>query len=196
MNKTFCFAISSSVASGFVKCSPRLATIFLDRCQLFEIARENLVRLHAILQALQVRLQFRGAFLRQRIDHPVLVPLHLPHSAIAKISEVLGNFYLWLAQDRLEMADAQGRLRQQMENPQPRPVAETLIDLNQIHRRQQQAASVSQQVSVLPVFRRSWARHCVCRLPRITSSCSPDRFTSVIGYCATTQQSYSTSTSN
>src|SRR5205814_7198792 len=112
------------------------------------------------------------------------------------ISEVLGNFNLWLAQDRLEMADAQGRVRQQMENPQPRPVAEALIDLNQIHRRQQQAAAVSQQVSVLAVFRRSFARHWVRRLPRITSRCSSARFASVIGYCATTQQSYSTSTSN
>src|SRR5205814_4553555 len=112
------------------------------------------------------------------------------------ISEVLGNFYLRLAQNRLEMANAQGRLRQQMENPQPRPVAEALIDLNQIHRRQQQAAVVSQQVSVLAVFRRSWARHCVWRLPRITSRCSPVCRMSVIGYCATTQQSYSNSTSN
>jgi len=90
--------------------------------------------LDAILQALEIAFQFRRRFTRQRINHPVLVALHLHHSAVAKVSEVLGNFRLRLAEDRLEMADAERRAGQQIQDPKPGPVAEALVDVNEIHR--------------------------------------------------------------
>src|SRR4051812_4388805 len=126
MKRTFSFfSISPPVSSRPVKYRFGFATIFLDRAQLLQIRRESLVRLHAILKALQVGLELGGTFRGQRINHPILVALHLNHSAFSQISEVLGNLYLRLAQDRLEMTNAEGRFREQLENAQARRVAET-----------------------------------------------------------------------
>jgi hypothetical protein len=46
---------------------------------------------------------------------------------------MLGDLDLRFAQDGLKMTDAERRLRQQMRDAQSRPVAETLMDLNQVH---------------------------------------------------------------
>ena len=43
------------------------------------------------------------------------------------------DLYLRLAQDFLEMADAQRTLRQHVQQAQPRGIAEAFIDLNQLH---------------------------------------------------------------
>src|ERR1041385_6337672 len=133
MNKTFCFAISSPVTSGLVERSPGLAAVLLNCRQLLQVAHEDLIRSHAILKTLQVHFQFRRALLRQRINHPVLVAFYVHDSAFAKIAEMFGNFYLRFAQDRLEMANAERRLRQKIQNPQPRPVAEALVNADQVH---------------------------------------------------------------
>jgi hypothetical protein len=47
---------------------------------------------------------------------------------------VLGDFHLWLAENVLKMTDAKRRPREQMQDPQTRPIAEALVNLNQIHR--------------------------------------------------------------
>jgi hypothetical protein len=46
---------------------------------------------------------------------------------------MLRDFDLALFQQRLEVADAKGAMRQEMENPQTRLVAKALINLDQIH---------------------------------------------------------------
>ncbi len=46
---------------------------------------------------------------------------------------MFGNFHLRLAQGILEVTDAQRRLREQMQNAQPGRLAETLVDLDQLH---------------------------------------------------------------
>ena len=46
---------------------------------------------------------------------------------------MLGNLGLRNAQNFLEMADAKWTLRKQMDDPQPRGIAETLVNLNQFH---------------------------------------------------------------
>lgn len=46
---------------------------------------------------------------------------------------MLGDLDLRFAEDGLKMTDAERRLRQQMRDAQSRPVAETLMDLNQVH---------------------------------------------------------------
>ena len=66
--------------------------IFRLAIQLFQIAREDFVRLHAILNAFQVRLQLGRALLRQQVSHPVLIPLDPQQFPLAKKGEVLGNF--------------------------------------------------------------------------------------------------------
>jgi hypothetical protein len=52
---------------------------------------------------------------------------------LAKIREVLGNFRLRNIDNFLEMADAKRTMRKQMDDPQPRGIAETLVNLNQFH---------------------------------------------------------------
>ena len=126
-------AIASPVALGFVKSCRGFAAIFLDDSQLLQIASEDAIRPHRILKALQIRFEFRCALSRQRINHPVLVAFDFDHSLIAKITEMLGDLDLRFAQDGLKMTDAERRLRQQMRDAQSRPVAETLMDLNQVH---------------------------------------------------------------
>src|SRR3954463_6566569 len=98
MNRTFRFSISSPVARGLVKRRPRFAAALLNCTQLFEIVREDLVRLHAVLEALQVPLELGRASPGQGINHPILVALDFHHSALAKVTEVFGNFYLRFAQ--------------------------------------------------------------------------------------------------
>jgi hypothetical protein len=126
-------AIASPVALGFVESRRGFAAIFLDDSQLLQIASEDAIRPHRILKALQIRFEFRCALSRQRINHPVLVAFDFDHSLIAKIAEMLGDLDLGFAEDGLEMTDAERRLRQQMRDAQSRPVAETLMDLNQVH---------------------------------------------------------------
>ena len=56
------------------------------------------------------------------------------HQALlAKVGEVLGNFRLRDIENFLEMADAKRTTCKQMDDPQPRGVAETLVNLNQFH---------------------------------------------------------------
>jgi hypothetical protein len=98
-----------------------------------QVAREDLVRLRAVLEARQVFLQFRGPFAGQRIDHPITLPFRFHQPTLAQIGEVLRDFDLRFPQNLLEMADAEGRLGEQMQNPQPGAVAKALIDLDEIH---------------------------------------------------------------
>jgi hypothetical protein len=46
---------------------------------------------------------------------------------------MLGNLRLRKAENFLKMADAKRTTCKQMNDPQPRGVAETLVDLNQLH---------------------------------------------------------------
>ena len=96
------------------KNSRRLAASRLKFRQCLEIAFENRIALRAILQAFQVRFQFRRAFPRQRINHPILLPLGHDHFSLPQIGQVLGDFHLRLAEDFLKMANAERSLREQM----------------------------------------------------------------------------------
>lgn len=58
---------------------------------------------------------------------------------------MLGNLDLRLAENVLKMTDAERRLRKKMEDAQSRAIAKALIDLDQVHADQQQAADVTQQ---------------------------------------------------
>jgi hypothetical protein len=98
-----------------------------------QIAFENGICLDAVLQTSQVFLEFVGATFRKRINYPVLLPLCANHLPAAQVGEVFGNFHLRFAQDFLKMANAERRFCKQMKNAQPRAVAKTLIDFDQIH---------------------------------------------------------------
>ena len=52
---------------------------------------------------------------------------------LAEIGEMLGNFRLRDIENVLEMANAKRAACKQMNDPQPRGIAETLVNLNQFH---------------------------------------------------------------
>jgi hypothetical protein len=192
-----CPAVAPPISLRFVKRRCPFAATLPDDRQFGKVACETWIRSHACFKALEVGFEFGRGLARQRINHPVLVAFRLDHPLVAEIGKMLGDLDLWFVENRLQVADAERGFCQEMENPQARPVAETLIDLNQVHSSQQQAESAEpQQACGGAAFWRSWARHWVLRLPRITSSWSAAIFTSETGYCATTQQSYSISTSS
>src|SRR5947207_10867204 len=110
-----------------------LATILPEKSEVSEIAGKHLVRSRAILKALQVLLKFGWPFPREGIDHPILIAFDLHHSFLTKISQVLGDLNLGLAEDGLEVTDAERRLCQQLQDSQTRSIAETSIDLDQVH---------------------------------------------------------------
>ena len=109
-----CAAIASPVSLGLVKRCRGFTAIFLDDSQLLQIARKQRIWAHAILETFQVRLEFGPALPRQRIDHPVLVSLHLDQTFVPQITEVLGDLHLRFPKDRLEMTDAERRVDEQM----------------------------------------------------------------------------------
>ena len=54
---------------------------------------------------------------------------------LAEIGEVLGNFHLRRVQDFLEMTNAERPLRQQVQDPQSRFIAEAFVNVQQFHAR-------------------------------------------------------------
>jgi hypothetical protein len=54
---------------------------------------------------------------------------------LAEIGEVLGDFSLRDIENFLKMADAKRTTCKQLDDPQPRGIAETLVNLNQFHGR-------------------------------------------------------------
>jgi hypothetical protein len=50
-----------------------------------------------------------------------------------EITEVLGNLYLGFVEQLLEMANAERTIAKEVQDAQPRAVAETLINLHKVH---------------------------------------------------------------
>ena len=65
---------------------------------------------------------------------------------------MLGNLHLRLTEDFLEMTDTERPLREQMQDAQPRPVAETFVDPNEIHRSATGAGRVRRFAASAPAF--------------------------------------------
>ena len=110
----------------------RLTTVLPQFMQLVEVASKNRIGLDAVLETLQIAIEFNRRPRRQRINHPVLVPLGLHQAPVTEVGEVLGNLHLRFIEDLLEVANAQGRSGEQMQNPQARLVRQTLINLDQM----------------------------------------------------------------
>jgi len=98
-----------------------------------EIALEKRLLTRAILQAREVGPQLAGRFPRQRVNHPVALAPRRHQPAPAQVIQVLGDFHLRLAQHDLEMAHAQRPAQQQVEDAQPRAVAQAFVDSHQFH---------------------------------------------------------------
>jgi hypothetical protein len=102
-----------------------------DPIESLQIALENWICLDAVLQAFKIGLQFRIPPLRERINHPGLIAFGNDHPPRAQISEVLGNFNLWLAENALEVTNAKRAFAEQMQNPQAGHIAKALVNFDQ-----------------------------------------------------------------
>ena len=86
------------------------------------------MRLNAILKAFEIGLQLRGSIRRQRIDHPILMPLRIQNSLRLQIAQVLGDLDLSRIEQPLKMADAQRPLREKIHDAKPGLIAKAFVD--------------------------------------------------------------------
>jgi hypothetical protein len=130
MNRTFRFGIYSSPAWDLVEQLARLATASTEFRELPQIPREDGIGLDAVLQALEVFLQFGCAPRGQRIDNPVLFAICGHHASASQVGEVFRNLHLRFAENILKMTDAERRFCEQVQNAKPRPVAKAFVNPN------------------------------------------------------------------
>lgn len=142
-----------SGAAAFVKKgSYRLRTH--EFFQSFEVFPKNRLALHGILQALQIRNQGFWTIDWQRVEHPALVALAGYEIALPQISQMLGDDDLRFTQDRLDVADAQRRNGQKIENPKAGLVAEALVEREQFHAGRISAARYKSTGMSMAVYKR------------------------------------------
>jgi hypothetical protein len=77
--------------------------------------------------------QFVALLRRQLVNPPIVVLSALNQPMLLEIGQMLGNVDLPLFQHALKVANAEGCLRQQIENAEACLIAEALIDLNKLH---------------------------------------------------------------
>jgi hypothetical protein len=97
------------------------------------IALKNRVRADAVLQAGKIDPKFSRSYRGQAVDHPVGFAAADDETAGLQIPEMFGDFYLWLAEQLLEVADAKRAMNEQMEDAKAGPIAKTGIDFDEIH---------------------------------------------------------------
>jgi hypothetical protein len=120
-------------ALGTAAKRPAFGVLALQPPEFCPVAPENGVLLRAILQARQIGGQFPAGSGWKPIDHPICLPAHLHQPMGPQIGQVLGYLNLRFPEDFLDVADAKRAIVQQMEDAQPRLIAEALIDLNETH---------------------------------------------------------------
>lgn len=108
-----------------------------DRVESLEVATQDRLRRARVLQAGEVRAQRRGRGLGQRVDAPRALLRGGDERVPPEVGEVTGDAGLREFQHRLEVADAERPLRQQVQQAQARGVAETVVDAQQVHAGQQ-----------------------------------------------------------
>jgi hypothetical protein len=69
----------------------------------------------------------------QPVDAPVLMLQGFDEPVLFQVAQMLGNFDLRFAQNGLEVANTQWRLRQHVQEPQPGLVAKAFVYADQIH---------------------------------------------------------------
>jgi arsenite methyltransferase len=104
-----------------------------ELARVFGIAPKNRFLPDAILQAREIRFQFARRLRRQRIDDPVALAIGFDQPAGTKVAKVLRNLHLWLAEDRLKMANTQWSPCQHLQDPQPRTIAQAFINPHEFH---------------------------------------------------------------
>ena len=94
---------------------------------------ENRLGAHAVLKTLEIGHEFRASFLRKAVDHPIVMPSAFGHALGFQVGEMLGNLYLGLSENFLEMADAKRLDREQMEDAKAGFVTKAPVNGEQLH---------------------------------------------------------------
>lgn len=105
-----------------------------------EIGLEDRVGLHAVLQALELEMQFAGTRFRQAIYHPMSPALADGQAMRPQVGQVLRYGDLREVEQFLKVTDAQRPLEEHIQDPQTVLVAKAAVDLNEF----QAAASLSE----------------------------------------------------
>jgi len=108
--------------------------------QPLEISLEDAVGLHAVLEALELEMQFAGTRLGQAINHPLPPALPDGQTMRPQIGQVLRDGNLREIEQLLKMTDAQRSLEEQVQDSQTVLVAKAAVDLNEF----QAATSMSE----------------------------------------------------
>jgi hypothetical protein len=95
-----------------------------------EIGTEPLVSRCTVLETFQVGFELERRFRRQAVNPPRPMPGTFEHALLAQIGEMLGNLGLWKAKNILEVTNTKWTSRKQMDDPEPRRIAETLVNCN------------------------------------------------------------------
>ena len=81
-----------------------------------------------------MKAELEALLLGELVDSPIAMLLHFEQAVRLQVAQVLGDVDLRFLEHRLKMADAKWRLREQVQDAEPRLVAEALVDFNQLHR--------------------------------------------------------------
>jgi len=109
------------------------ARAFCHGGKTLEIIAKELVRGGAILKAFEIGFQFGRGLRRKAVDDPGALSGRFHHLALSEVGQMLGNLGLGNLEDILEMTDAKRAVGQQVHQAKPRLIAETLIDLDELH---------------------------------------------------------------
>jgi hypothetical protein len=101
--------------------------------QSLEVGAKPLVSGRTVLEAFEISFQIRRGLRRKTIDPPCSMASALDHSLLTEIGEMLGNFGLRDTKNFLEVTDTKRTACQQMDDPQPRGIAETMVNRDQLH---------------------------------------------------------------
>ena len=103
----------------------------------FQVVAKDGVRLHAVLQATQLKVQFGGWFVREPVNHPFFVAPGDDEAIGPQVGQMFGDDHLGQVKNILKVAHAERPLGQQVQNAEACFIAETAEDLHQLHIQQQ-----------------------------------------------------------
>ncbi|MCS1410021.1 MAG: hypothetical protein M2R45_03209 [Verrucomicrobia subdivision 3 bacterium] len=104
-----------------------------DRLKAAEILLEYRFLTGNVLETLQTFNQPRIEFLWKPINIPICTPIVSDQTVLPEIPKVLGEFYLGLLKNLLQVTDAGEAVLQQMHNPKPGRITQTFVNRNDLH---------------------------------------------------------------
>jgi hypothetical protein len=133
-NEVVSFSLGFSSCGTFVFqgfTNPSAISLHLRKS--LEIGAKSLVSGSAVLKTFEIGFELHRRPGWKAINPPCSIASGLDHSLLTEIGEMLGYLRLRETKNLLKVADTKWTACKQMDDPQPRGVAETLVNLNQFH---------------------------------------------------------------